>query len=273
MEIGIRGQEGGVEDEPKQSQVGHGRRNYAIRKLRSKCIQKNQSERESWEVQLHLNRMDYGADSFHQAPVNTFNEILDRVADDMQDNDRIRFVFNHPALNRPINLPLMLRGDADAERIMIELERVIQSNEGFDIDDLFTMDISKVYLPEGRKFMNRNVPISKLLHDKKSIVTVKNNDNMCMARVLVTAIAKVDADPRWKVISDIRCGKDQLQKQMARELCEQAGVDPNKTAGILDAKKFQSKLINNQIVILSKAYFNAIIYAGPEHNSKYNCSN
>ena len=91
---------------------------------------------------------------------------------------------------------------------------------------------------------------------------------MCMARALVTAIAKVDDDPRWKVISDSRCGKDQLQKQMARELCEQAGVDPNKLAGILDAKKFQSKLINYQIVILSKAYFNAIVYAGPEHKEK-----
>ena len=100
VDIGIRGPEGGEEDEPKQSQVGHGRRNYTIRKLRSKYIQKYQSERESWEVQLHLNRMNYGADSFHQALVNTFNEILDRVSGGMQDNDRIRFVFNHPALNK-----------------------------------------------------------------------------------------------------------------------------------------------------------------------------
>ena len=214
-------------------------------------------------MQLHLNRMDYGADSFHQALVNTFNEILDRMAGDMQDNDRIRFVFNHPALNRPMNLPLMRRGDVDAARIMSEIEWVIQPNKGFDIDDLFTMDIIKVHLPEGRKSTNRSVPISKLLHGKKSIVTIKNNDNMCMARALVTARAKVDDDPRWKVISDSRCGKDQMQQQMARELCEQAGVDPNKAAGIPDAKKFQSKLVNYQIVILSKEHFNAIVYAGP----------
>ena len=173
LEIGIRGQEGSAEDEPKQSQVGHGRRDYTIRKLRSKHIQKYQSERESWEVQLNLNRMDCGADSFHQALVNTFNEILDRVAGDMQDNDHIRFVFNHPALNRPINLPLMRRGDIDAECFISEIEQVIQSNEGFDIDDLFTIDIIKVHLPEGKKFMNRRVPISKLLHGKKSIVTIK----------------------------------------------------------------------------------------------------
>ena len=74
-EIGIRGHEGEIEDETKQSQVGHGRRNYTIRKLRSKYIQKYQSERESWEVQLHLNRMDHGAHSFHQALVNTFIKI------------------------------------------------------------------------------------------------------------------------------------------------------------------------------------------------------
>ena len=267
-EIGIRGQKGGAEDEPKQSQVGHGRRNYTIRKLRSKYIQKYQSARESWEVQLHLNHRDHGSDFFHRALVNTFNEILDRVAVVMQDNDRIRFVFNYPALNRPINLSLMRRGDVDAERIMSEIERVIQSNEGFDINDLFTMDIIKVHLPEVTKFMNRSVPLSKLLQGKKPIVTIKYNDNMCMARALVTAIAKVDDDPRWKSISDSRCGRDQLQKQMAREVCEQAGVDPNKVAGILDAKRFQSELMNYQIVILSKAHFNAIVYAGPEHKEK-----
>ena len=84
---------------------------------------------------------------------------------------------------------------------------------------------------------------------------------MCIARALVTATAKVDHEPRWKVISDSRCGKDQMQQQMARELCEQAGVDPNKAAGIPDAKKFQ-------IVILSKEHFNAIVYTGTEHKEK-----
>ena len=155
----------------------------------------------------------------------------------MQDYGCVRFVFNHPALNRPINLPLMCVGDVDAECIMSEIERVIQSNEGFDIDDLFTTDIIEVHLPEGTKFINRSVPISKLLHGKMSIVTMKNNDNICMARALVTAIAKVDDDSSWKAISDSRCGRDRMQKQMAKELCEQAGVDPNKATGIHDAKK------------------------------------
>ena len=49
---------------------------------------------------------------------------------------------------------------------------------------------------------------------------------------------------------------------------EQAGVDPNKAAGIPDARNFQLKLMNYQIVILSKAHFNAIVYAGPEHKEK-----
>ena len=118
---------------------------------------------------------------------------------DIQDNDHIRFVFNHPALNKSINLLLMMcKGDVDAECIMSEIEHVIQSNEGFDIDDLFTMDTIKVHLPEGTNLMNRSVPLPKLLQGKKSIVTNKYNDNMCMARALVIAIAKVDDDPRWE---------------------------------------------------------------------------
>ena len=50
------------------------------------------------------------------------NDLLDRLAGDMDDNDRIRLVITHPALDRPINLPLMRQDQRDAERIISKIE-------------------------------------------------------------------------------------------------------------------------------------------------------
>lgn len=38
-----------------------------------------------------------------------FNDVIDRVAGDLDDQDRIRVVFQHPALDCPINLPMLRR--------------------------------------------------------------------------------------------------------------------------------------------------------------------
>ena len=61
------------------------------------------------------------------------NNLLDRLAGDMDDNDRIRLVITHPALDHSINLPFMRRDQLDAERTINEIELVLQSNEGFAI--------------------------------------------------------------------------------------------------------------------------------------------
>ena len=50
---------------------------------------------------------------------------------------------------------------------------------------------------------------------------------------------------------------------MTLALCAKAGIDVTKPAGITEAGKFQEALDEYQIVILSKEYFNTVIYAGP----------
>ena len=50
---------------------------------------------------------------------------------------------------------------------------------------------------------------------------------------------------------------------MTLALCAKAGIDVTKPAGIREAGKFQEALDEYQIVILSKEYFNTVIYAGP----------
>ena len=89
-----------------------------------------------------------------------------------------------------------------------------------------------------------------------------------MARALVVAIAKATNDPTWKRISVGRPERDSIQKDMALVLCAKAGIDVTKPAGIQEVGKSQEALDEFQIIILSKEYFNDVIYAGPQHKEE-----
>ncbi|XP_053390102.1 uncharacterized protein LOC128553023 [Mercenaria mercenaria] len=103
------------------------------------------------------------------------------------------------------------------------------------------------------------VDISQMLENKKNIIQIKNSDDLCCARALVTAIARVDDHPQW---NSIRQGR-QIQRELAVALHRKADA-PLRKCGVDEIKKFQSCLLNYQIHVVSKAHFNAIIYQGQE---------
>ena len=51
----------------------------------------------------------------------------------MADNDLVRFVLQSRSLDYPISLPFMPCHELNAERIMGEVQRVLQSNEEVDL--------------------------------------------------------------------------------------------------------------------------------------------
>ena len=83
---------------------------------------------------------------------------------------------------------------------------------------------------------------------KRSIVRIQNDDDLCMARALVVAKAKLDNDPQDRQIRDHRWP---MQTRLAQELHQNAGV-PLGPCGIEEAKKFQAYLADYQINIVSK---------------------
>ena len=91
-------------------------------------------------------------------------------------------------------------------------------------------------LPSGGKGGKRtNLNLEKHLEKKRSVIRIQNNDNLCMARALVVAKAKLDNNPQYKSIVDHR---RPMQTRMAQELHTNAGV-PLGPCGIEEAKKFQ----------------------------------
>ena len=85
----------------------------------------------------------------------------------------------------------------------------------------------------GRK--RKIVNLDKYLTNKRAILRIQNKDNLCLARAIVVAKAKVDNAEQYAYISDTR---RPLQCVLAHELHEKAGV-PLGQCGIEEVKKFQ----------------------------------
>ena len=151
------------------------------------------------------------------------------------------------------------------ERILAEFERVIQSNKEFQLNDTVEINVIHESMPTGGKRSKRSeMNLEKHLDKKKSIVRIRNDDELCMARALVVAKAKLDNDPRDR---QIRKSDRPLQTRMARELHQNANV-PLGPCGIEQAKQFQAYLSEYQISIVSKEYGDNIMYAGPEKDKR-----
>ena len=80
------------------------------------------------------------------------------------------------------------------------------------------------------------VNLEKHLEKKRSIIRIRNEEELFMARALVVIKAKLDNDSHYKSIADHR---RPMQTRLAQELHKNAGV-PLGPCGIEQAKHFQT---------------------------------
>ena len=112
--------------------------------------------------------------------------------------------------------------------LLENLSRMLNSNENFQMDDTFHM--SFVHVRAGAygggqkcKYLLGHQASTCLKVIKKTVVTIPQTDeNLCCARAIVTARAKVENHPQWRAFKRGR----QLQLQSAIQLHETSGVRP-----------------------------------------------
>ncbi|KAL4239646.1 hypothetical protein ACF0H5_000453 [Mactra antiquata] len=68
---------------------------------------------------------------------NLFEDLLVHARQDTNDNDLLRVVIRHHALNHPIVVPLQAAGGVSATTILSKTENVLQSEERLAVDDSF----------------------------------------------------------------------------------------------------------------------------------------
>ena len=166
----------------------------------------------------------------------------------------------------------------DSERLRTYLQSLadkLNSNEDFEADDSFTAEITLVRTPgtggRGKRDRGRVLgrqSLEKMLKSKKSIIPIRNNDDLCCARALVTVKALVDADGdhRNPDYVNLRKGRP-LQGSRARELHALADVAEG-SCGHAELLKFQKTLPDYQIKVMSIDKPHMITFAGPDKNRR-----
>ncbi len=186
-----------------------------------------------------------------------FQRLLGDVTSGMNESDLVRFVLRSEQLDKPISLPFMSVSQLTPERVFSQIERVVQSHQDFRLDESVIVDIVHVEMPRGSGKRKRdNIDLESYLVSKRSIVRIRNKDDLCLARALVVAIANVDKDKRYKLLADHR---KPTQENAARELHQKAGV-PFGPCGISEVKQFQKYLPEYEINIVSMEHGESIIY-------------
>ena len=195
----------------------------------------------------------------HERTQAIFHHLIEDVTSDMNPNDQVRFILRFDQLQTPISIPFLPLEELTTERVFSHLEKVIQFNEEFRLNDTVTIDIIHVETPQGSgksKVKRTTFDIREYLKKKGSVITINNTDNLCLARALSVAIARIEKDPKYPQIKD---SKGHIQLQRALDLHQAANV-PLGPCGMDEVKLFQQHLTNYQIIIVSGDHNNCIIY-------------
>ena len=188
-----------------------------------------------------------------------FHHLLEDVTAGINPNDQVRFILRSDQLQTPISIPFLPLEKLTTEKVLSHVEKVVQSNEEFRLNDTVTIDIIHVETPQGsgRSNLKRTtVNIREYLKKKRSVIPINNKDDFCLARALAVGIAKIEGDPRYDQIRDSR---QHIQLDRALDLHQAANV-PLRPCGMDEVKLFQQHLTNYQIIVVSGDHNNAIIY-------------
>ena len=141
----------------------------------------------------------------------------------------------------------------------------LNSNEEFTPDETFTMETTFIRTPgPGRGHGKRYKPSCAAVRGivKKSRVTIKNKDNLCCARAIVTmkALADADGDTRDRDYKNLKDGYP-VQEQKAKELHRLARV-PEGPCCHPELQQFQAALPEYQIKVMSIDPPHMLIFVG-----------
>ena len=88
------------------------------------------------------------------------------------------------------------------DNLLQQMSRMLNSNENFEMNDSFQLSFTRVRgAPKGsgrkRKLKPGHTHPETFKRIKQSVISIKNKDQLCCARAIGTAKAKVDNHPNW----------------------------------------------------------------------------
>ncbi|XP_055340393.1 uncharacterized protein LOC129589579 [Paramacrobiotus metropolitanus] len=190
--------------------------------------------------------------------------LLDTLLVNVGQTEMVRMRLDSNCLNRPIWTPPIQRSQLTVKRWMAEVARVLNSYEQFVIDESFEISLQYTDIPKGTCVREVPALLQRRLEKMKSVVLIKNSDQICLARALV--IGKAHADGNNNLYRKLMRGK-KLQTREAQCLVHRAGF-VEQEFNLRHVHKFQEILHKYQIIVVSVDHANLIVFNGPVQEKK-----
>ena len=212
--------------------------------------------------------------AFSPLPEGILRELLyENDAPRYPNHHRVRLSIMSPGLHHEIWIPFIPPDDMSVERVLISIERVLQSDKKWLFARTMRVTFVHAALPVG----NGRLGVSKrqlssswveMLGRKKSVIQIHRDEHdMCCARAIVVTVAQLNLAPAkrkgtpWH--EKVR-RYTSVQVRLAKELLAEAGIGADEPCGLPEWEKFQSVLSkkNFSLVVVSRDSFNTIVYHG-----------
>ena len=179
--------------------------------------------------------------------------------------------FTHAYQSANFTVAEFLLRTARLDELLATLAMKLNSNEAFNPDRAFHVDVVFVSMPDPGTGHRKNKNPGRMCLDrenkkKRCIITINNNDELCCARAIVTMRAhchKEDGVDALRLWDSLKKGYP-VQQQQAQTLHQQAGVAEG-ACGLPELAKFQQALgPSYQLLVMLRMKPFDLIFIGPE---------
>ena len=259
---------------------------YTMRKKGERTYAKNAAVDTTFQVKVNDRYRGQRLRDIRRGLHGMFEDILQEARGDLAGNDLGRVVIHHDGLHDPIVVPLRPWDRLNVDVVMEHIEKVLNSHQELSVNDSFDITIGAIDLPKG----NGRRPITSLQGDKnsiqikKSLVTIDNNDQLCMARAIGVGWAKLNlcTKEEWNDLTqyqksksnseltlehrkvpeshyiNLRNKKSKEQKDLAVAISRLAGVPLDRPASLNDIEAFE-EVLNTRVMVVSARLGNKFI--------------
>ena len=173
----------------------------------------------------------------------------------LKDNDRFRLVILNDALDHPISTKMLKVSDFKLNQLLGLINTLEYKEIGLENCQIIIQSV-KIPAGKGRLYLSKQT-----VNRKQCIITVKNDDSICLARSIVTAYANLH--PENYTTTQLKDGFNKsrkLQETQAKELHNNANVEINDYGNSLEDVNTFAKYLDIEINIIDSEQFNEIIY-------------
>lgn len=129
---------------------------------------KNQARDVSFKVKFNEQwREEKLVDMYEKLHV-MFDDVLSQARG--HDADLGRVVISHPNLNNPIVVPLQSWQNLNADRVMSEITKVLNSNETLSVDENLLVTVGTIDLPKGGSWSGNKLSVTSLFGPNNSLM-------------------------------------------------------------------------------------------------------